>query len=574
VYVVSGGYIVRGVIPLLLYLAGLFAAPVAALAASSDPASYMDERATKKLAFVVGNSIYADQENIPSSNIDAIKAAGALRNLGFTVTEVHDVKRAPDFWAINFQPFLDRIKENDFVVFYFSGHGLNYRGENFVAMTDLPKTISKAQVTDYLVALTSLRELVTSRKPGLSLFLLDACRSIASNIQKQNGTVEGVNKGMAPLRTTVENIALGLSSDFGGISKGRDTPGAMSYYTDALLTHFSDEGKEFGYVKRQTRLKVIADTAGEQVPWFSESVSAEIYLKPSAQIAADEKTAWLSRLATNDYDQIWGFTQEYPVSRYVGAAKRWLEQHGKTATPNTTKVSPQSLDNAFSLDEPNKRIVVPRVDGPFGFRTVASISSLSGDQVESVNKSIGDILGKYDDLVVTRTMSARAFPDENAQTVHTVAAGSTVQIKNVTKDSSGSSWLEVARDGSSTFLPANRAVVGSADVGYSLEEIEVGPGNGLESLVDERPIRNAVAGLKANGRSISRVSVATAAAPDSRLQLKLRGRVAHAFYVLQQLGIPPGEISSALTMDGENTTDGRKAQSPADDRVRIRFFGH
>jgi hypothetical protein len=143
---------------------GFLADPVlAAPAASSASVNYLDERAIQKLAFVVGNSAYADQETIPSSNVDAIKTAEALRNIGFTVTEVHDVKLAPDFWEIKFQPFLDRIKENDFVVFYFSGHGLSYRGENFVAMTELPKTISESKITDYLVALSSLRQTVTSK---------------------------------------------------------------------------------------------------------------------------------------------------------------------------------------------------------------------------------------------------------------------------------------------------------------------------------------------------------------------------------------------------------------------------
>jgi hypothetical protein len=550
-------------------IAGLIAAPVfAGPVASGDQGAYMDERPTQKLAFVVGNSSYTNQQSIPSSNTDAIRFAAALKNLGFTVTEVHDVKRTADFWNIKFMPFLAQIKENDFVVFFFSGHGLSYGGENFVAMVDLPKTIPESQVYDHLVAISSLRDLITSRKPGLSLFLLDSCRSIAGGIQKENGgVIDDITKGMAPIRTSIENVALGFSSDFGHVSKGRDGPEQMSYYTEALLAHVDDEGKEFSYIKRQTRRKVIADTGGEQVPWFSDSVSSEIYLKPSDQILADEKTAWSARLATGDYEQVWDFTQEYPVSRYVAAAKRWLAQH-KTTASSTTKVSPQGLDNAFNLDEPNKRIVVPRVDGPFGFKTVASVASNSSATVASVNQNIGQILGQYSQVVVTRPLSARVSPDENSQTVQTVAAGSTVDIKDVAKDSSGSSWLEFAQDGSSAFLPASRALVGTADVGYSLEEIKVGPTSGLESLVDEKPIREAVADLTAHGHSISRVSVATVATSDQRLQLKLKGRVAHAFYVLQQLGIPQGQISSAFSLDADDKPDG------GNDRLRIRFFGH
>ena len=414
----------KGLFSLLLYLVALSVVPVSGFAASTDASNYLDEHPTQKWAFVLGNSNYVQQDHIESASTDATNVANALHDLGFTITEVHDVKRASDFWTIYFQPFLDHIKENDFVVFYFSGHGLNYGGENFIAMTDFPKSISEAEINDYLIALSSLRDLVTSRKPGLSLFFLDACRSIASNILKQNGVTDAVNKGMMPPRITVENVAIGFSSDFGKVSKGRDTSGAMSYYTDALLVHFEDEDKEFGYVKRQTRLNVIADTGGEQVPWFSDSTSAEIYLRPSAQIAAEEKTVWLSRLATNDYDQVWDFTQEYPVSRYTSAAKRWLQQHVKIGTPNTTKVPPQSLDNAFNAIEPNKRVVVARVDGPFGFRKLASVSSDLNRASASLNQTVGEIFSNYDQVVVTRRISAKSDPDENSPIAATVPAGS------------------------------------------------------------------------------------------------------------------------------------------------------
>ena len=63
----------RRVILLLLCLAGLFAAPISALAvADIDTADYTDEHPTQKWAFVVGNSNYAEQEVIPSSSVDAV----------------------------------------------------------------------------------------------------------------------------------------------------------------------------------------------------------------------------------------------------------------------------------------------------------------------------------------------------------------------------------------------------------------------------------------------------------------------------------------------------------------------
>ncbi|MGT2503614.1 caspase family protein [Bradyrhizobium guangxiense] len=563
----------KRLVALLILFIGVTVFESSVLAAGPDASGFVDERPTQKLAFVLGNSLYADQGNIPSAETDARQVAASLRGLGFSVIEVHNVKRAPDFWTVSFMPFVNRIKENDFVVFFYSGHGLNYGNENFIAMTDYPKSIQESEITDYLIALSSLRELITSRKAGLSLLLFDACRSIASNIKK-DGVAEGVGKGMVAPRITVENVAIGFSSDFGKISKGRDTPGTLSYYTEALLAHLSDEDKEYSYVKRQTRLKLLADTFGEQTPWFSESLSAEIYLKPSLQLISAETKVWMSRLAANDYDQVWSFTQEFPVSRYVGAAKRWLQQHSKAKLlRNTTKVSPQSLDNAFSADDPTKRIQIPRVDGPFAFNKIANITKPVEDTATAGKATIAEVIGPYDKLVVTRNITAKASPDENGQPVENLPAGAIVNVKSVTESSSGSAWLEFGKDGSSAYLPVNRALVGTTDVGYSLAEVEVKPDPGLASLVDEKPIYDALASLRANGRSISRVSVAVSPTIDAQLQLRLKGRVAHVFYLLQQNGISASIISSAVAADA-NDTGGLTPSTSLGENVRVRFFGH
>lgn len=545
--------------------------PMPAIAAIDDSSDFLDEHPTQKLALVVGNSNYERQNPIPSSDVDAINVAKALTQLGFSVTEAHDIKLAADFWHIWLLPFLDHVKENDFVVIYFSGHGLSFGGENFFAMTEFPEAIPESDITTYLVSLNSLQDLVAGRKPGLSLFLLDACRSIASNISTSQGDVKATDKGMVALKQSVANVGIWFSAKFGNVSKGRDAPGAMSYYTDALLRYLGVENREFGYVRRQTRTSVIADTGGAQEPWFSESLSAEIYLNPSKQIESDEKTAWQSRLDTRSREPVWRFTMEYPVSRYAAAAKRWLQQYDRaTSRPtNTTKISPQVLDNAFNPTLPSMRVVVPRVDGPYGFKKFTSQSPLKTASMLP-KSTIGDVLGQYDQVVVTRALAAKAVPDETAETIRTIASGATVDLKGITTDRVGNPWIEYSKDGTSGYLPANRALVGSADVGYSLGEIKVGPGSGLETLVEEKPIRDVIASFKANGRSISRVSIATSPTTDVHRQGRLQGRVAHVSYILHQLGIGRDEISTAVAAEVDTTSGG----GSLGEQIRIRFFGH
>ena len=88
----------------------------------------MEEAPTQKLALVVGNADYAEHPSIPSAAVDVVNVANVLKNLGFAVTQVSNIKRSADFWNISFLPFVSRVRDNDLVVVYFSGHGLNYGG--------------------------------------------------------------------------------------------------------------------------------------------------------------------------------------------------------------------------------------------------------------------------------------------------------------------------------------------------------------------------------------------------------------------------------------------------------------
>jgi hypothetical protein len=534
---------------------------------SAQQGSYLDEHPTKRLALVIGNSNYLHQRPIPSSAVDAHQVAETLRKMKFdAVEEVHEIKSGVEFWNLHFLPFISKIKENDFAVLYFSGHGLSYGGENFILMLEAPETIPESEALKYLIPLSSMRQFFSGQKPGVSLFLLDACRTISGGIKKDNGAIEAISKGMVQIPPTPDNVVIGFSSDFGTVSQGRDEDGKMSYYTDALLKFVPNQDNELQYIKKQTRLDVIYKTHAHQIPWFSESESAEIYLEPSQKILDGEKTAWLSRLATNDVEQIWKYTIEYAVSRYVAAAKRWVADFDNRQT-QTTKISPESLNAAWS-DDPNKPISVRRIDGPFAFKQIATLasnntiretSSAEGDEVTAGDTA--ELLASHGRIVVTRAITARTLPDEESPASTTIESGTVIKIANVTTDTQGGSWLQINTNGTNAYLPAARAAVGQTHIGYSLKEIWVPPADGLQSLVNTRPILDALVELRADKRIVSRISISAPSSADKQLRAKLAGRLAHAVFVLEQAGVSRTVISAGTdTLPGEN--------------IRIRFFGN
>src|SRR5262249_13822478 len=103
----------------------------------------------------------------------------------------------------------------------------------------------------------------------------------------------------------------------------------------------------------------------------------------------------------------------------------------------------------------------------------------------------------------------------------------------------------------------------------ALREIDVAAQPGRSTLIDEQPIREAIAELRRQGQNISRVVIATPAIsipPGQPEYLRQQDifvlRVAHASYVLEQQGIPSSQI---LTLNGVSDVEAEK--------VRIRIFG-
>ncbi|CAF1383697.1 unnamed protein product, partial [Rotaria sp. Silwood1] len=76
----------------------------------------------RRLALVFGNDDYSGTAKLNSCVKDANDMTVALTNLGFQCTKHHNLnKRAMD---IAIRDFRAKIGENDCILIYFSGHGM------------------------------------------------------------------------------------------------------------------------------------------------------------------------------------------------------------------------------------------------------------------------------------------------------------------------------------------------------------------------------------------------------------------------------------------------------------------
>src|SRR3954471_16836881 len=125
--------------------------------------------ATKKRALVIGNN-YSGADQI-SGQKDAMEIAVALEDIGFEV--VRSMEGHVDQMRATLQSFGDNLEDADVVVFFYSGHGYQINGMNYL----LPVG-STIDPTDPVLALD---EVMSSRggarDQAVKIVLLEACRT-------------------------------------------------------------------------------------------------------------------------------------------------------------------------------------------------------------------------------------------------------------------------------------------------------------------------------------------------------------------------------------------------------------
>ena len=156
--------------------------------------------------------------------------------------------------------------KNEPSIIYFSGHGLQFRGENYLLPIDIsdPKTVlSKA------ISITEIGYFSKDIK-GPKIFIIDACRS--SPLGKESIAVSsGLNSQYAPPNSLIAYATAPGEVALDGIA-GSNSPYAKAFSSSVELYNSIDE------VFKKTRLLTMTATGGKQLPWESSSLYQEVNL--------------------------------------------------------------------------------------------------------------------------------------------------------------------------------------------------------------------------------------------------------------------------------------------------------
>jgi len=215
-----------------------------------------------RLALVIGNGNYSGSPLRNPVN-DAHDMAATLRRLDFEVIEKTNLnKRNLERAAESFE---DRIRSDDVALFYYSGHGLQVDGSNYLIPLDAD--IDEENDVRYeAVELNRILEKLAKAK--LNIIILDACRDNPFR------GMRSASKGLAQIATNKVGIFIAYSTAPGSVAA--DGTGRNSPYTKNLIEQMQTDLKIEDTFK-EVRKSVIKETRNKQVPWDASCLADDFY---------------------------------------------------------------------------------------------------------------------------------------------------------------------------------------------------------------------------------------------------------------------------------------------------------
>ena len=219
-----------------------------------------------RLALVIGNGDYHHEPSLANPVNDATDIAAVLKNLGFEVILKRNAKRRAMIRAV--QDFGEQLPRHDVGLFYYSGHGLQARGENFLVPVDA-QIKSKADIEFESVPANRILRQMEEANNGVNIVILDACRDNPFTTS-QKGFRKGLAEMNSPTGSLIAFATVPNTSAWGGQSGKRN-----SIYTKHFLRALQNQAHlSITDLFTQVRKEVIQETKNEtiQVPWESVSL--------------------------------------------------------------------------------------------------------------------------------------------------------------------------------------------------------------------------------------------------------------------------------------------------------------
>ena len=298
---------------------------VALLPATSSMAANDD-----RVALVIGNDQYPS-DPLKNAVNDAQAVAKTLSDLGFKVM----IKTNADYAsmrgvAVEFAKVMEGATA---AVFYYAGHGVQYRGQNYLIPTDA-KLTSEASIAFNAMPVTQILDTMDEAKVRHKFIILDACRN---NPFSTVFTSTGLAKIQAPPGTIVSFAA----------AAGQVAPdgaeGVNSRYTATLIREMRDPQQQAAAMFQRVQTLVAQESQNKQLPefhntplfrvpfFFAERNGQTAAAAPSPGLSGDaqaliEGEFWRSAKEGRRMEGFQAYVEKYPNGNFASLARLEIDR--------------------------------------------------------------------------------------------------------------------------------------------------------------------------------------------------------------------------------------------------------
>src|SRR5262245_24979607 len=321
-----------------------FAAWVAVVLASSIIALPQVAQA-KRVALVVGINRYDNlprERQLAKAVNDARAVEATLRSVGFDVIRVEDVGRSA--FNLAWQQLLNKVGPGDEVAMYFSGHGVEIDGVNYLVPRDIPavSTGEIRRLKNEALSFDEIRRDLAAHGPKLSLFILDACRD--NPFADDRGRSIGGSKGLVPVQAEYGSfIMFAAGAREMALDRLNDTDQAPnSVYTRKLVPLLMQPGLRLPDLAQRVRNEVrqLANSVGHrQNPAYYDEGADDVCLAGCAPTPA----ATPLQPSTSEAERAWAAAKE---TTSIAALEAFIRRFGDTYYGDLAKVRLAELKRA------------------------------------------------------------------------------------------------------------------------------------------------------------------------------------------------------------------------------------
>ncbi|MGA2794789.1 MAG: caspase family protein [Roseiarcus sp.] len=249
----------------------------------------------RSLALVIGNDSYANVTALKTAVGDARAVGDQLESMGFVVRRSLNVDQRAMSRAL--AAFDAELQPGDRALFFFSGHGFEISGANYLLPTDVPSAqVNQLDIVrDSAFSVERVIDGIRERGARVTVLVLDACRDNPfAGRARTGGASGGLARIDAPEGVFVLMSAGAKQEAIDRLSDGDDEKNSV--FTRTFLRELAKPGRTLVQIAKATQVgvKALAATVGyEQTPAYYDEVVGDVVLsdaEPDLPIARASPT--------------------------------------------------------------------------------------------------------------------------------------------------------------------------------------------------------------------------------------------------------------------------------------------